>query len=220
MKIISFMREGHQMMPIEVELSLSPGLPRVEFTGLADLSIRECVTRLKLAFSAQKFSWPKKSQITINLRPAYIKKSSYGLDLAIAYALLLKTKQISSSVQNVDRIYVYGEVTLNGDVEAPGDWVQIGDRNILTGRVREDDFLNDVYSVDCLRDLESPKFLKAKSILQILKSRFCRIFIFPKILQNFWRLFLVGSIQFYWRGNRVLKDDFGESYSLSFEVSL
>ena len=170
MKIISFMREGHQMMPIEVELSLSPGLPRVEFTGLADLSNRECVTRLKLAFSAQKFSWPKKSQITINLRPAYIKKSSYGLDLAIAYALLLKTKQISSSVQNLDQIYVYGEVTLNGDVEAPEDWVQIGDRNILTGRIRENDFLNDVYSVDCLRDLESPKFLKAKSILQILKK--------------------------------------------------
>ena len=170
MKIISFMREGHQMMPIEVELSLSPGLPRVEFTGLADLSIKECVTRLKLAFSAQNFSWPKKSQITINLRPAYIKKSSSGLDLAIAYALLLKTKQISSSVQNLDRVCVYGEVTLKGNVEAPEDWIQINDQDILTGRIKEDDFLNDVYSVDCLRGLESPKLLKAKSILKILKK--------------------------------------------------
>ena len=170
MKIISFIREGHRMVPIEVELSLNPGLPKVEFTGLADSSIKECVTRLKMAFFAQNFAWPKKSQITINLRPAYIKKISHGLDLAIAYALLLKTKQISKSYNDSDCLYIYGEVTLKGQVVAPEDWVQIDCPVILTGKPKDDVFFNDTYYAESLKDLENPHFLKAKVLSDVLKK--------------------------------------------------
>ena len=46
MRIISFAKEGYRMIPCEVELSLTSGLPKVEIIGLADPSIRECISRI------------------------------------------------------------------------------------------------------------------------------------------------------------------------------
>ena len=164
MRIVSFIKEGHQMLPIEVELSLSPGLPRVEFTGMADLAIKESVTRLKTAFQHQNFVWPSKKQITINLRPAYIKKNSQGLDLAIACALLKKTKQLEGDLPQ----WIYGEVGLMGEVSAPEDWLQI-DGSFLTGRVPQDESLEDLYCVENLRQLTSPQRLKSKSVRDLIE---------------------------------------------------
>ncbi len=50
MKIISFVRDGHQMIPVEVEISIIPGLPKVFITGMVDSSIKESILRLKMAF--------------------------------------------------------------------------------------------------------------------------------------------------------------------------
>ena len=171
MKITSFIKEGHEIVPIEVELSLNAGLPRVEFTGMADISIKECITRIKLAFFAQNFKWPKKSQITINLRPAYIKKNSQGLDLAIAYALLLQTKQIHKISSLGERNhYVYGEVTLNGNIEAPSDVDQIDKNPLLTGFPKTNESLNEMYCVRSLRELQSPTLVKPTPLKEMIKK--------------------------------------------------
>ena len=169
-KIISFIKDGHQMLPVEVELSLSPGLPKVNFTGMADLSIKESVTRLKTAFEQNGFVWPRKKQITINLKPAYIKKSSNGLDLAISCALLMQTKQWNPREALPSKPYfIYGEVGLNGEIDTPEDINQINARPILTGQIKNQYIFDDLYSVKTLKDLKNPVFLKAKPFGEILK---------------------------------------------------
>lgn len=164
MRIISFAKEGYRMIPCEVELSLTSGIPRVEIIGLADPSIKECISRIKTAFHAQNFKWPNKKQITINLRPAYIKKTSQGLDLAIACALLWKTRQIDPPISMSEDQFIYGEVTLDGQVDAPSDWVQIDQKPILTGKIEDKEFFNDLYLVENLRELSNPQYVESKPL--------------------------------------------------------
>ena len=169
MKIISFARKGHCMIPCEVELCLTSGIPKVEIIGLADPSIRECISRIKTAFHAQNFKWPNKKQITINLRPAYIKKTSQGLDLAIACALLWKTQQIDPPVSMSEEQFIYGEVTLDGQVEAPPDWIQIDQHPLLTGKIKDQEFFNDLYIVENLKELSNPQFVQSKPFSHWMK---------------------------------------------------
>ena len=169
MRIQSYVQDGHQLIPCEVELSLTPGLPKVEFTGSVDASIKESVSRLKNAFHTQNFKWPNKKQVNINVRPAYVKKMSQGLDLAIAIALLYKTNQIKLP-QLKGECFAYGEVALNGSVDAPMDWVQTDQPHLITGRVKNSSMsFHDTYSVESLSDLRAPKFVEAKSLLDYLK---------------------------------------------------
>lgn len=169
MRIISFAREGYRMIPCEVELSLTSGIPKVEIIGLADPSIRECVLRLKKAFQAQNFKWPNKKQITINLRPAYMKKTSQGLDLAIACALLWKTQQMDPPISIKEDQFIYGEVTLDGQVEAPSDWMQIDQHPLLTGKIEDKEFFNDLYTVENLKELSNPQYVQAEPLSHWMK---------------------------------------------------
>ena len=172
MKVISFIQDGHQMTSCEVELSLTSGLPRVEFTGLADPSIKESTARLKTAFMSQGFSWPNKKQIIINLRPAHIKKTSQGLDLAIACLLLWKTNQISLPPFLIkdQPCFIYGEVALDGRVSAPRDWVHIDQNPILTGKVDKKNSVNDFYCIETLKEISKPIFVKSEPLSQQIKK--------------------------------------------------
>ena len=69
MKVKSFMRHGQEFTSVEVELSLSPGLPQISFLGLPDPFIKESVTRIKSALRAQGFEFPKAQQVLVQLRP-------------------------------------------------------------------------------------------------------------------------------------------------------
>ena len=169
MRIRSYVQDGHQLIPCEVELSLTPGLPKVEFTGSVDPSIKESISRLKNAFHTQNFKWPNKKQVNINVRPAYVKKMSQGLDLAIATALLYKTNQIPFP-QFKEECFAYGEIALDGSVEAPSDWIQIDQPHLITGRVKNSSIsFHDIYSVENLNDLRTPKFIKAQLLSDHLK---------------------------------------------------
>lgn len=171
MKIISFVQDGHLMVPVEVEISISTGLPKVFFTSMVDNAVKESITRIKMAFKAQNFQWPNKNQITINLRPAYIKKCSQGLDLAIAYAILLKTKQLFPISREQDVCYVYGEVTLGGQVEAPNDCFQIDEGPLLTGVFKtQQTQLKSFFSVKNLSDLQEPHWIPALPISDFIKK--------------------------------------------------
>ena len=50
MKFFSFVKDGFLFTPVEIQVSLLPGLPEVKFTGLVDMAIKESATRLKSAF--------------------------------------------------------------------------------------------------------------------------------------------------------------------------
>lgn len=158
MRFYSFIREGYSFYSVEVQLNLLPGLPEVKFSGLADMSIRESATRLKSAFRANGFKWPGKQQIVVNLSPASVRKTSAGVDLALALALLWKTGQMDFSRFNSSRIYAYGEVGLNGEVTAPCDWDLLPSKGtpLLTGFLEKENYRSHLYTGVSLKDFHQP----------------------------------------------------------------
>lgn len=121
MIIQSYARQGHRLEPIQIEIHLLPGLPQLHIIGLPDAGIRESVLRIKSAIKSQGFHWPKTQQIVVNLRPSYQKKSSEGLELAIAIGYLLITDQIAKPGWWSEQAIVYGGLHLDGGVQAPMD---------------------------------------------------------------------------------------------------
>ncbi len=160
------------MIPVEVELSLIPGLPQVQFTGLPDVAIKESIMRIKSAIRAQGFEWPKTRQVIINLRPSHLKKSSQGLELAMACALLWKTGQLKLPADMSSPFYVYGELSLDGTVSVPEDWESLPPQKegILTGQTNKTNYLCPLFQVSNLRELESPTFVSARPLNEILKK--------------------------------------------------
>ncbi len=159
MKVISFMRQGFELVPVEVEVSLSPGLPQIAVMGLPDTIIRESTARIRSALRQQGFELPAAKQILVHLRPTHLKKSSRGLDLAIAAALLWETGQIPNPNSDQKIPAVYGELSLKGEVIRPDDLEDLppefGNNGVLTG---EGGALG--FPTLCLRDLrgmESPR---------------------------------------------------------------
>lgn len=124
MKLISFMRSEFDLVPVEVEISLVPGLPQITFLGLPDAMIKESVGRIKSALKHQGFEFPQARQVLVQLRPAHLRKSSYGLDLAVAAALLWETGQIAKPSDERTPL-VYGELSLKGEVLCPDDLVDV-----------------------------------------------------------------------------------------------
>ncbi|WP_373997643.1 ATP-binding protein [Bdellovibrio bacteriovorus] len=135
MKIQSLIRENDRLVPVEVELSLIPGLPQIQFLGLPDQAIKESIHRIKSAIRAQGFEFPKAQQILVNLRPSHLKKSSRGLELAVALGLLWESEQVPKPAE--DSVLVYGELSLNGSVFEPDDLTEdfetSEDRVVWTG---------------------------------------------------------------------------------------
>ncbi len=157
MKVMSLAREGSKLIPVEVELILIPGLPQIHFLGLPDQVIRESIHRIKSAIRQQGFEFPKTKQILVNIRPQHIKKSSRGVELAVAAALLWETGQLPKPLAQ-NYFYVYGELGLNGEVFQPEDLREFegdADSTVLTGtglglmgfqRLR----------IECLKNLNQP----------------------------------------------------------------
>lgn len=121
MRIHSFVRKGMELVSIEVELNLLPGVNQLQIMGLPDTAIRESGLKIKSALKTQGFKWPAGQQILVNLRPSHWRKSSRGLELAIACAYLWKSGQMRPPEGLGEDIYVYGELGLDGKVYAPGD---------------------------------------------------------------------------------------------------
>lgn len=160
MKIQSLVRDRESLVPVEVEITLLPGLPQIQFLGLPDQVIRESVHRIKSAIKWQGFDLPRAQQILVNIRPNHLKKSSRGLELAVATGILWKTEQLTPP-KNLNSLFVYGELGLEGDVREPEDLARGFDGNektiVLTGRggLHKTPFSRHLLTQ--LKDLEKPE---------------------------------------------------------------
>ena len=65
---------------------------------------------------------PRHQQVLVNLKPLHLKKSSRGLDLAIACAYLWKSQQVPLPEIPLERICIYGELSLEGNIQMPDDF--------------------------------------------------------------------------------------------------
>lgn len=157
-------------MPIEVEINLLPGANQLQIMGLPDTAIRESGLKIKSALKTQGFRWPSGQQILVNLRPSHWRKTSRGLELAIASAYLWKSGQMRKPEGFGEELYVYGELGLDGQVYAPGDLDSLFDHNpqslIFTGHHNLKlpwTFL----MLENLKSLETPVRMDSKPSLEI-----------------------------------------------------
>ena len=73
-RVDSFVLQGIDAIPCEIEVDLSPvGLPKTTVVGLPDTAVKESVERVRTALLNSGFRYPN-SRITINLAPAVVRK--------------------------------------------------------------------------------------------------------------------------------------------------
>lgn len=140
MRIKSFYKDGHELKPLELEIALWPGLPSIQFVGQADQHLKESAFRIKSALKASGFEFPVAQQILVNLKPTHIRKSSRGLELAVALAYLWKTGQIDNLILD-EGAWIYGELGLSGQIDEPADLIRadLGATDyVITGTPREE----------------------------------------------------------------------------------
>ena len=108
---------GVEPIPVRVEAHISVGLPSFQIVGLAEGAVRESRLRVQNALKQSGFQLPK-GKISVNLGPAEIPKSGTLLDLPIAIAILLASKQVPQSWCSGTAFV--GELAFNGEVRAAG----------------------------------------------------------------------------------------------------
>ncbi len=163
MKIQSLIREQDRLVPVEVEINFTAGLPQIQFLGLPDQGIKESIHRIKSAIRSQGYEFPKAQQVLVNLRPNHLKKSSRGLELAVALGILWESAQIEKPP--MDSVCIYGELGLLGEVFEPEDLTEDFDPSeeimIWTGQSQGGPAVFDRAVMHTLRDVQEPTYISA-----------------------------------------------------------
>ena len=104
---------------ITVEVDISQGLPVFDMVGLPNQSVKEARERVRAAIKNSGYEFPMR-RIVVNLAPATIRKSSAGLDLAIALGVLIASGQIKGRKANISALLntclFMGELALDGSL--------------------------------------------------------------------------------------------------------
>ncbi len=110
-KTYSIIPFGIDAMPIEIEGSISQGLPCFNVVGMGSRTVSEARERVKSAIRSSGFAFPDQ-KLTINLAPADLEKSGTFLDLPIAINILILSNQINQ--EDIKNIAFVGELSLDG----------------------------------------------------------------------------------------------------------
>lgn len=84
---------GYTGTVVSVEVDIRRGIPSTEVVGLAGHAVREAKDRVRVAVRNSGFRFPM-DRVLVSLSPSDLPKSSAGLDLAIALAILDADGQI------------------------------------------------------------------------------------------------------------------------------
>jgi len=95
---------------VQVEVDISPGLPRFYVVGLPDEAVQEARERVRGAIRNSKYKFPG-TRIAANLAPADLKKEGPAYDLSIAVGILISSDQLTA---DVSRIVFLGELSMDG----------------------------------------------------------------------------------------------------------
>jgi magnesium chelatase family protein len=103
--------EGVEAKVVDVESTLTKGLPSFSIVGMASTAITESKERVKSALLSNDYSFPPK-RITFLLAPSELAKSGSHFDLSMALLILLNS-------ENSDFYdwFVFGELGLDGVVK-------------------------------------------------------------------------------------------------------
>ncbi|MBD3272170.1 MAG: YifB family Mg chelatase-like AAA ATPase [Elusimicrobia bacterium] len=112
-KVCSATIQGINGRMITVEVDVRKGLPGLAIVGLPDQSVREARERVVSAIRNAGFELPPR-KITVNLAPAYIKKSGPFFEIPIALGILSAIGIIKSEKEK--KYGFVGELALDGSV--------------------------------------------------------------------------------------------------------
>jgi magnesium chelatase family protein len=105
---------GVNVVPVDVEVEASLGMPGFFLVGLASGSVLESKVRVLAAIRNLDVKLPSK-RVTVNLAPGDLRKEGTGFDLPIAMALLATAEQVPP--ESLEGVHLVGELALSGDVK-------------------------------------------------------------------------------------------------------
>ncbi len=97
---------------VELEVSITSGLPRLDMVGLPDAAVKEAADRVRAAIKYNGWDFPV-SRITVNLAPADTKKAGTVYDLPVLLGILAATSQCKAP--GPDDMF-FGELSLTGQL--------------------------------------------------------------------------------------------------------
>ncbi len=103
--------EGVDVLSIDVQVQIGPGLVAFMLVGLPDKAVAESRERVRAALHAIGLSFPPK-RITVNLSPADVLKEGSHFDLPIALAVLVAMNVVPQDA--VADFVALGELALDG----------------------------------------------------------------------------------------------------------
>ncbi len=106
--------DGIATKAIDVQVTISNGLPAFNIVGLADKSVSESKERLRSAFHSLGFSLPAE-RITVNLSPSDLNKEGSHFDLPIALAILGAMGLVDRAI--LLNYVALGELALDGEIK-------------------------------------------------------------------------------------------------------
>ncbi|MEM9692317.1 MAG: YifB family Mg chelatase-like AAA ATPase [Myxococcota bacterium] len=106
---------GLQAHLIQVEVDCGRGLPSFHLVGLPEAAVRESRVRVRSALRRLECD-VNEHALTINLAPAYLRKSGSAFDLAMAVGILDAVGMLSPKRGELSEWVMLGELSLDGAV--------------------------------------------------------------------------------------------------------
>ncbi|MDW8221727.1 MAG: YifB family Mg chelatase-like AAA ATPase [Gemmatales bacterium] len=110
-RLKTFALVGIDAVPVDVEVDVSPGLPKTVLVGLPEAAVRESTHRIERALANLGYQ-PPSGRVVINLAPADLRKDAASFDLPIALGMLISSGQLNPP--RVENWAVVGELALDG----------------------------------------------------------------------------------------------------------
>jgi magnesium chelatase family protein len=107
--------QGVEVLDIDVEVQISPGLPQFNIVGLPDKAVGESKERVRAAIHAIGLAIPAK-RVTVNLAPADVVKEGSHFDLPIVLGVLAAMGVFPG--EELAQYAVLGELSLDGGIRA------------------------------------------------------------------------------------------------------
>lgn len=114
-RVASCALTGLNGVPVEIEVTVLPGLPRFEISGRGDSAIRESRDRVRAAIGNVGYVFPK-GRVIASYAPAALPKQGSAFDLPLALAILAASSQ-AVRPDHLPKSASFGELALNGRVK-------------------------------------------------------------------------------------------------------
>lgn len=109
--VLGCLLHGIEGRPVQIEVTLTAGLPAFDLIGMPGQSVREAQNRIRSALTRMGLTLPQ-GRMTVSLQPGWLPKSGSGFDLPMALAMI----RASRSETGARPLAALGELSLVGAV--------------------------------------------------------------------------------------------------------